>query len=319
MKEYKPINIIVPSGVGDISWVYSKISKAPREIHMQICGETPQRSLEYVKLLPNIKSAEYVKICTYDLLDMEQPKTYQEFLNWPEDKPCPLIANNWLDEGNRIEGWLPDGEVDHYYDISIPDKAKNKAQEALKDMIYPVGILMAHENAVYAWRGWQPEEWLILIKKLYQEFPFITFIFLGAYWDVGMMNQMQPYLKLYKIPYIDLVGRTHIAETIAILERLKMFIAFASGMNMLSTRAKKRNIMFYPSCLERLMYAWPPQEMIDNGFYQPFLWQRPVDILTDVIRIIRKSMAEQPEALASRNVSKGFIRQKLINFIETGK
>jgi len=310
------MKILVPSGIGDISWIYSKISNLPRDIHMKVCGEGYQRSLPYVRLLPNISSCEYVKVSSFDVKAMKQPKDYNELLEWPEDRDCPLMCNSWLERGNRIEDYLPGSPTDHYYDIDISQETREEVAKLFKDEICPIGILMASRESVESWKGWLQEEWIITLRTLVREFPFVKFVFLGAYWDVGVMKMMAPYLQMWKIPYADLVGKTDMAMTIAVLESLKVFMAFASGLNMLSIRAKKTNIMFYPEHLAGLMYSWPPVELIENKTYNAYIWDRPSNLFPKIRKVVQDSMLEAPEKLASVNMSQEFLKGQIQKVLE---
>jgi len=292
-----PIDIYVPSGIGDISWIYSKISILPRQVRLFISGEGYQRSLAYVKLLPNVHAAQYVPVASNQLYSWDAPETYAELVDWPEDKKCPLIANKWLEEGNRLDQFLKDSPTDHYYSLKLSQKAHDQAEKILKDIFYPVGIFMASIPANIRWDGWGPEEWINFLRVLHDQHPFMTFVFLGAYWDVGMFNLLLPYLKLHHLPYINLISKTDLETTLVLLDKLKLLIGFASGLHILNVRGQQNTVMFYPEKLEDLMLAWPPTKAIIEETYIPMLWTRPITAVRAIQKMLRRSLAEAPDSL----------------------
>ena len=231
-------------------------------------------------MYPKVRKAEYSNFSYSYLKKCRQPTSKEELFKYKGI--VGLTANEHLNNGNRIEDYIADVEVDWNFPLNVPQS------RYLEDTILPIGIAMAHKAVNFLWNGWSPQEWLDLIVSLYEELPFATFILLGAYWDKDLSNELIKYLDSERIPYIDLVGRLSLAESLSVIKQLKLFFSFASGLSILATKFKINTIMLYPKKLEKLMYAWPSIESMVGGWYMPFLWERPIEVLRGIKRKIKE-------------------------------
>ena len=268
--------------------MYSKLTQLNRDLHFVISKDGYKRSMPFCKLLPKVKEVEYGEF-DYKFLKRRPQDIQKDFLE-NTDKIVYLTANEHLDNGGRIEKYLPELPTDHYYKIEHPAEAEEKAERLLADCIYPLGIAMAHKDVNNAWNGWTPLEWLVLIKTLRKKFPYMTPVLIGAFWDRNLSNKLIKYLEAEHIEYIDLVGKLSLAESLAVIRRLPFFFSFASGLSILAVKEKVNTVMLYPEKLRKLMYAWCPYESLIKGWYMPSLWERPIDILTGIRQRLEETM-----------------------------
>ena len=57
----------VAAGIGDLSWIYSKLKHIGQPLEFQVADGFPRRSLPFLKLLPGIEYAEYSSHNWFDL------------------------------------------------------------------------------------------------------------------------------------------------------------------------------------------------------------------------------------------------------------
>lgn len=279
------LKIAVPSGIGDISWIYSKFSLLKDiDLEFYICGDGHKRALPYVEMLPKIKKVVYTDMTFKEMRGCPQP-TFKEMLK--RDDIIMLEANTHLENGNRIEQFLPDLPTDFYYKLNV---RKTKIFDPGKKI---VGIFMANQNTSIVWNGWTPEEWMLFIKIIKEVYPSAQFVLIGASWDKSMRDTLLPYLDINNIDYVDYVDKTTFPEALSIIEELDLFISFASGLSVLSLNVRTPVLMLYPDVLKKMMYSWVAPDAMTNDSYYASLWERPTILAknarTFIIKAIEKN------------------------------
>jgi hypothetical protein len=286
--QVKPLQITVHPGLGDFSWVYSKLVNCGRPLELTIAEDSKtKRALTYVQCLPQIADAKYGTMQDYEILYHTWNGTYEEMLKAEEEgKLIYISANNWVDKGNRLESFIPDLPTDFHYPIVTKESDKIRADQLLP--ILPsgdkyFGIYTSSLGGNIAWDGWSPNEWIDFISLVYKEFPSATFVLIGAKWDVDYLPAFMPKLVDTGVPYINLIGKTpDMSLSMEVLKRLDYHIGFASGMGIISNVLNKPSCMMYPSHISKLMYSWPCPISIATKDYQGFIWDRPVNIFRKI-------------------------------------
>ena len=87
------IRIKVPSGIGDVSWIYSKICNYEGEIELVVCGDGPRRTGPFIDILPGVKNGGYGDFSYHDILREQVPEDAN--LADYEDQEIFLSANAW--------------------------------------------------------------------------------------------------------------------------------------------------------------------------------------------------------------------------------
>jgi hypothetical protein len=220
----------------------------------------------------------------YEILYRTWNGTYEEILKAEaEGKAIYISANNWVDKGNRLESFIPDLPTDFHYEITTKDEDKARAETMLPAGEKYFGIYTSSLGGNIAWDGWSANEWVDFINKIYSEFPHVTFVLIGAKWDIDYLPAFIPKLAQTGIPYINLVGKTpDMSLSLEILKRLDYHIGFASGMGILSNVLDKPTCMMYPNFIGKLMYSWPCPRSIATEDYRGFVWDRPINIFKKI-------------------------------------
>ena len=108
----KIVTLAIPNGIGDISWLISKIVNAEEKCFLLVGEGWPQRAHQYLELLPWLAGFKYNPHNYQDIM-MFGSFHKDEFLTWESivdsEYGCVFIEpNSFLEKGFRLEEWLPD-------------------------------------------------------------------------------------------------------------------------------------------------------------------------------------------------------------------
>ncbi|NIW43643.1 MAG: hypothetical protein GWN14_02180 [candidate division Zixibacteria bacterium] len=273
------MQIITHPGIGDVSWIYSKLVNCGEDLDLIIAEDKKtSRALPFVDLLPKVSSAEYGTMGDYIPLSECGNAYFQEY-KIAEDLGMDLFvsANNYLEEGNRLEGYLPDLETDFHYPINTSDQDRERARILLPGGVY-LGIYTSSQGGADSWSGWGVHEWSDYVSRVRREFPHVMFVIMGAKWDTDLSDALSRSMNSMGVEHINLCGKTPMGVAVECLKRLNYFIGFASGMGILSNVLSKPQVMLYPHHLRDLMHSWPCPVSLANGSHQGVIWDRPITI-----------------------------------------
>ena len=271
----------VPSGIGDISWQYSKLKNIGQPLHLQVCDGFPRRSLPYLKLLPNVSYAEYVPTKWTDIQSfqrMHPVETYQDIKE--RGFGVEYLENNMhLLSGRRLEEWLPDLPTDFHYEMNIPleDSARAKFLWDKYGLRHPcMAISCASYRGSESWNTWGVKPWLEFLELVRKEVPEMKFILIGGFWDDLTATIADTG------GFVDLVGKTNIGTCIELLKKVDYYVGFCSGLGVLRTVLKKKVFTLWPDIHESHIWSWAPPEMCEDGTYIGMLWREPSDVFSRV-------------------------------------
>jgi len=259
----------VPSGIGDISWVYSKLSTVGK-LEYQIADGWPYRAVDYMKLLPQVESVRYGEFEFQDIVAFQcvQERTLGEPLTWEALQRSGasrvlLQPNHHLERGHPLARWLPDLPTDYHYPIHIPVHCEAEASMLLGGVVDParaVGITCASYRGSVAWKTWGLEEWVELCG--YLTTGGWTPVFLGAVWDdlTAAVSEAVP-------GGVDLVGRTSFGTACAVHQKLAFFIGFSSGLGIIRSVLGLPTYMLWPVHQQALSTSWADPEDLKSLRY----------------------------------------------------
>ena len=250
----------VPSGIGDISWLYSKLVNLKSSFALEICGNLPRRSKEFAEILPKVENSFYEDFSyreTFVVSDKGiSPSTDLEIL--PPGKYY-LSANRFLESGNKLERFLPFLPINYRYEINTQG-----AKDFLEGLNPPfVGVYCSkYENYKNEWKFLSADEWGVLLKIIYSLFP-CTFVFIGASFDVGLGDEVFNKLNL---PAINLIGKTHIKDIVFMMKKFSYLFAYPSGIGVLGDVVDIPTMHFLPTPrLDNLKDTYADPKNIESG------------------------------------------------------
>jgi hypothetical protein len=289
---YRPLHLHVHPGIGDFAWLYCKFSRLDRPLYLTIAEDDSGRSMPFVQMLPNVARVDYGNgKLDYEYLKKCWNGTYAEILE-AESKGSKIYAscNNWLDNGRRLEEWLPDLPTDFHFDIPLSADDYNLAERLLPPGAMYFCIHTASLGGVASWDGWGPGEWLDFANAVHLVYPHVVFVLIGAKWDKDLNSQLRPLMLNLKLPIINLVGMLPLSVSLAVIQRCRYMVGFASGMTILAEIMRIPVLMLYPNHLDLLRYSWPSPQSIASRAYTGELWCRPKSAYRKIITVLEQAL-----------------------------
>lgn len=275
-------SIKVCAGIGDNIWLLMKLINAGEQFDFFLPDGKPQRGKQIFDLLPEVAaSATYAPGLSYKVLTEHNIQKRKPFWNGINDRSFYLQCNDHLEQGKRIETFLPDlptrFKIDWFTDAVRPNVKINFP--ATKKYI---GIYGSSYSTSRAWGFWNEHEWLELIRKIHRHEPEYVFVIIGAAWDLDLGRNLVKLLEHERIPFINTIGEP-LGTVVEIMKRLTYFFSFPSGLGILAPTVNCPVTMFYPKHLEPMMNAWASPEDIQSGAYKGCQFCRPEAIFNWVI------------------------------------
>lgn len=283
MHSPEPLKVTVHPGIGDYSWIQSKLVNCGHPLHLQIVEDAKlHRALPYVEMLPNVAKAEYIGTDDYEALRLCTNANFSDFLKAREEgKRLFISANNWLEQGKRLEEFLPDLDTSFHYEIRTSDQDVEFACKKLPDGEQYLGVYTTAWAGSIRWDGWEVDEWSDFGLRAHRQFPHAIFVMMGADYDRNLSDQVAGRYRAMGLEVINLCGKTTMGQAVELLKRMSCFVAFASGLSVLANVVNVPTVMLYPKKLERLIYAWPDPTTIERS-YMGRVWDRPLHIVRDM-------------------------------------
>jgi len=273
------ISVTVPSGIGDVSWIYNKLCHSDIPIGYEVADGWPYRTVPYLEMLDKVAYAKYSDVPYSGIVAMaERANTWDEIVSTSKGMYY-LEVNQHLERGKRLEDWLPDLPTNFHYKLADPSPRdldivnRLLAWETVPRPI--IGISAASYRGAKAWNTWGYDQWSPFLKSL-QSRTGGTIILLGGFWDDLTHSLLQD-------GHPDFVGKTSVSQAVEVLRRLDYYVGFSSGLGILRTVLDKPTFMMWPEHQLALSTSWAPPEMLENGTYSCSLWLHPREILARLL------------------------------------
>lgn len=250
------MQIGVPSGIGDISWAYSKFCTLAEPFDYLVADGWPYRAKEYMEMLPKVKSVEYGKFEYQDILEFEdhQRASKNPLTSWGaiqslNGSTVLVQPNLHLERGKPLADWLPDLNTDYHYPMQISADALNEATQLLACAEGAVGISCASYRGAKAWKTWEYLEWKALCDHLVRSG--FRLVFMGGGWD-----DLTRVIAAEFENHTDLVGKTTFEVACAVHKMLPFYIGFSSGLGIIRTVLGLPTMMLWPDHQQPLSTSW---------------------------------------------------------------
>lgn len=270
------MKIVVASGIGDFSWVWSKLCQLDCEFHVGVAQTGgPLRLVQLLDLLPKVKAHSKVPMSFAQLkqLGVPSPTTIVGLDQiWREKGVVYTEANTHIETGNRIETWIPEIPIDYHYDINIPQQYVDIALAFMVES--PFVVLYTSQIATStAWCGWLSTQWVQFMELLRKRVGDISFVLVGAAWDVDMATQIEAQVKPLHLKFHNLVNKLHLGSTLHLMNLAKYTVAFPSGIAVLSDVICSPATMFWPKALPHINMVGKfadPESISSGRFHETF-------------------------------------------------
>ncbi len=288
-----PLKIVVPSGIGDFSWIYSKFSNLSVMLEVSIADMGPPRLEPLTQILPKVCDVHHLRMGFPELRKraVRTEVTLNELDQMRRAGELVYVeSNSHLEAGIRIERWVPQLPVNHHYEIRIDKEYVDKALSVVPKEPFVV-IFAAAMATAKAWNAWMPQQWVEFMCLFRKEFGDLAFVIIGAAWDAPMGQQIHQLSVQNHLKVTNLVSQTHIAASIHIISLSKYFVAFPSGMGILSDVICAPATMFYPQALPKMPGSYADPESTKSLRFHERFFCPPADLiawLRDVYKIKEK-------------------------------
>lgn len=210
-----------------------------------------------------------------------------------------LEPNKWLENGNRLEEWLPDLPCEFHYPLPVSDDDRTRAQKIVDRAmsVHPmkegpiVGISCASYRGAEAWKTWELEQWKDMLRRIMSVGwrPLL----LGGNWDD------LTYAVAMDLDLPDIVGKTSVPQMVSIMGSLDSYIGYSSGMNVIRTVLNKPAMALWPEFQNELRNSWAPQHMLDDHRYVSLLWMPVAKVWPVAKAFLRKCERELAHSKAN--------------------
>jgi len=273
-------------GIGDSIWLFQKLINSGEAFDWQIHNGFPQRGKQIFDLMPQVaNSCTYVPNLPYRLIDHHN--IVRRYSRWGliRQNDFYLSANKHLEDGHRIEQFLPDLATSFRLEYATTNDDHLRAGLLLKGSrpinVPPdnsqkfIGIYGSAYSTQRAWGFWDADGWYKFIDLMRSENPDLVFVIIGASFDTDLGNDLLARLEAGKVNHINTIGQP-LSVVIEILKRLDYFVGFPSGLSILNeTLGAKGTFMFYPPHLSKMLNTWADPERIESGQYKGALFCEP--------------------------------------------
>lgn len=232
----------VPSGIGDTSWIYSKLVDIAmkRTIHIRICGDEPRRTSPFVDLLPGVVNLGYGGFYR-NMLKRVLP--YQTDLSIFTTGEYALSLNPHLEAGQRIEKAYPKQKTHYHYPLNTTPRHKDLAGSILAQAgdRPRIGYYCSSHKHRPNMGFWLEPDWVRYLNGILSLVPNAQLVAVGATYDdktSSVHNLMGP------LKSVSAVGN-EIGTTLEVLRGLDYFVAFPSGLGVMCDVLLTPCTMFY--------------------------------------------------------------------------
>lgn len=264
------LKILVPSGIGDFSWLWSKLVTTKHNFHIEYIGGYPDRQRAFMELLPKDRIVSFKPNTDFrtrwnddgELVCLPvnprgvlMPKAAK--LSALENGSQAFIeCNSHVEAGNRIESWLAD-EIpgcNFHYPIAGSFPRPSKADYFV--------VNFSSYGTKRAWGYYEPVESARVV-----EFVSIitgwTPLFVGGEYD-DYTEDVHAVLNLKGIKCFSVVGRTpELKSVIALIQQSRMYFGACSGLMVLANIFHVPVITYYPK------FDRPPGRKLSGTWHDP--------------------------------------------------
>jgi ADP-heptose:LPS heptosyltransferase len=302
----------VPNGIGDTLWVLHKIRHvaAGRPIDLVLCGdparEVDRRSLPFLDRFPFVRSSRVLDLPILDAGQDDDDRKNDGRGRWrylPDGERNGahyLVPNAVLEQGRRLEEWLPEFPVD--WDVVKEfDWRGTERGDDIGRALGPYACFYLGPEAGNVDEGhnrgflWEPRDWIALGKAVVDRG--LKIVLVGAsydrsYWETYCKRGVEE----AGMVWLDMLGRLEIGETMALIRRARFFVSYQCGLGIFAHYLGQKVAMWWrpdgnsihPKRLvafdEAMAHSWTNPKIVATGAYLPLVYTRQTvaDIVAEI-------------------------------------
>jgi hypothetical protein len=267
----KLTRILVPTGIGDIYWILTKLEAFCRKNGISdkpaltvLCGGVGEDQLRSLPLIEMVPFVQVGNPATFPL-DPVDPRPdhiqdiYREAFTEYGRTAYPglygydyfLCYNGIINSGN----WLDDRddlECNWNFDLILSGEHKQFGQEYRK---YAVFYWTFNGNYIdYHLKQFPLDKLAEAIRHITIRIGLVP-VFIGAYWDLQYNDLLTQLISM--IPEaINLVGKTSLGQAFGLMQNSEIVVGYHSGITNMAVAFGKKTVLLWPSSLPNA-HQWP--------------------------------------------------------------
>lgn len=237
------LRFIVPPGIGDSGWIYSKLEKlaTQRKITFLPNNDPPHRGLPFVRLMPNILAPHYADEPYHESMQHALDPLTTDLASLP-DGTYRLTLNPHLEAGHRLEQAFPKQPTNFHYELKLPAPGPLESQ-----LDNPSRLLIGFYCSSYAHRSdilfWEPAAWVRFLGLVRAALGPCIFVAIGAKYD-DRTAEVVPALREKGHDVLAFLDQD-IGITFNLMKKLHYFFAFPSGLGIMADVLRVPAMMWF--------------------------------------------------------------------------
>lgn len=270
----REVTVLLPQGVGDIFWVYQKLSPYFDRINLEIAtvehNIVQLRSKDWVRLLPKVGRVTFPIVSGdhYEKIVAMRPKVADLLKDYENGKKhFDFSCNNFLETGTRLED----------IDPNLPPEWNVQIKTAHIELPFKDYLILYVSGSNKTTLHWPDKQWvdftLDFYKKYNLEYPLVM---IGASYDAATVLEMSEAIKKAGIEvktYIDLPP----GQVCTLIKNSLYFIGYQSGLNILTDNFNVPQFMLYFPRLKDMLYTWAKKENVESGLFRAVTFDTPYE------------------------------------------
>lgn len=284
---------VVPSGIGDVSWVYSKISKlgqqTGKEVLLYSCADEPRRSGPFIKLLPGVRWGGYDRsIASWEAITRCMPD------DWPDHMGLsPLIdggikflaPNLFLERGKPLRDWLPKLTTDYHYDLRIPTLDRRQGDRTASECTNPIIVVYVSNRDkerfdVGGWKLWSIRQWHEFLRGVMslETCRGGTIVLVGERYDRDKTAEVARLCRKSRLNVLTMIGQP-LGAVVRLMQRANYMFSYPSGLGILANVVRLPCLMLLPWMLRGLVDAYADPADVAANRYRAWPDPKPEEAL----------------------------------------
>jgi hypothetical protein len=244
--------VAVPTGVGDIFWVYQKLRPYVDTIHFNIMcasqsAKLESRAVPFLELLPGVSKVSMLQL-PIGVIKQELSKTKPLTDILATTNAARRYSVNYaLEQGIRLDAIDPDRQV--LWDVNF-----NVSQ----DRHITEDYLLVYVSGTKHKAVWRPRAWARLVHRLSEQIfeHQLPIVLLGAPYDAVSLDRIQVLLREWFKLDSRVITDSDAATSIRIIRDAKFFVGYQSGLNVIADNYDVPQLMVYFNWLSPMLYTW---------------------------------------------------------------
>lgn len=256
MNDDKPLRVAIPPGIGDSHWALQKIrglSKhhGGRLVDVYVGADVFHNTVHYVNLVPFVNSSFEDRARLSNITATLRPHYLDE--KWSTLAGCRnwkkfdylLHPNGHLENGHRIETFMPEIETDFTYELKIGKEVFDLVGSKIgrgRILLFLGGV---EPNNSFHGGWWKVSDWAKVIELLNSRGLEPAIIGGNNGSDSRYMAMVEKEGKGRGIQFTNLIGMTNHAEVCALIKMASCWCGLNSGTGIVSAMQGTPTVMLW--------------------------------------------------------------------------